>query len=239
MDEDTITNIFSEYGVSIYSRVGNIPRFKEEQDKQIVDLVHRVISPNGIIIDVACGTGTILDALDIEQRIGIDLAQGMIDTATKTTSPDIAYMSGNALSLQFQDEFAEGIICKNALYFLDYKQAFTEWSRVLKQNGYLIFTSLLPNPNWEKLWEIALRDTTTAPLMAYFNSEINQEELIKALEPVKQEVIYQQQIKPLLNPPISLQDLQSALKQTSFSNIKIIDDAHYCATQYLISAQKK
>ncbi|MHA1854385.1 MAG: class I SAM-dependent methyltransferase [Candidatus Heimdallarchaeaceae archaeon] len=210
-----------------------------DQNKQIVDLINELVQPGDVVLDVACGTGTILQALDDRiKRIGLDIACGMITKARETTSRDISYFLGNAEQPTFQKEIADVVLCKNSFYFMNPERAISAFSWLTKSHGHLILTTYSENPDFERLWKTALHDSTVTVQKEYEAGYASESDLVQAKESLEKEPLFQVEVQKLTNKPIPYDKLEKLLLDNSYSIIKLIDDDHYCGTQYLIVASK-
>lgn len=110
--------------------------------------LHRV-DPDDIVLDVACGTGivvrTIRDRFGGDPTVtGIDLSEGMIDTARYVCRRDgvvANFFVGDATSTPFQNGQFTFVICQQGLqYFPDEDPALTEIRRVGADGARFVFT---------------------------------------------------------------------------------------------------
>lgn len=122
--------IASEYDTS---REGYYTRFHIKELSNTIDL-----SEGDIVLDVACGTGTLLRELSKKVKIqanGLDISENMIRVA-KTRYPDMSFKTQPCYPLEWDDESIDIITVCCAFHHFDNPQGFVnECKRVLKENG--------------------------------------------------------------------------------------------------------
>lgn len=106
------------------------------------DLVERArpIAPSARILDLGCGTGIVARVL--RERLGggaritgYDLSPQMLEVARRL-GPDIEWREGNAMSLPFEDNAFDLVLCQQMLQFVpDRIAALGEVRRVLAPGG--------------------------------------------------------------------------------------------------------
>ena len=104
------------------------------------------VSEGERVLDVATGTGEV--ALGLARAgawvTGVDLAPEMIAVAREKArgAPDIEFLVADALALPFADASFDVVVCAASLFFMpDMHAALTEWRRVLKPGGRVVFSS--------------------------------------------------------------------------------------------------
>ncbi len=124
------------------SREGRYTRFHIKELVETIDL-----SEGDIVLDVACGNGTLLGELSKKARIqanGIDISENMIHAA-KMRYPDINFEVRPCCPLEWGDESIDVItICCAFHHFDDPQGSVNECKRVLKKNG----TVYIAEPNF-------------------------------------------------------------------------------------------
>lgn len=147
----TYNKIAFEYDTS---REGQYTRFHIKELSGTIDL-----HEGDIVLDVACGNGTLLGELSKKAKIqanGIDLSENMIHAA-KMRYPDINFAVKPCCPLEWSNESIDIVtICCAFHHFDNPKEFVNECKRVLKKNG----TVYIADPNFgtvlrfiaNKLW---------------------------------------------------------------------------------------
>lgn len=117
----------------------------------IAELVNTIeLKENDVVLDVACGTGTLLGKLNNIKKIhacGIDISEKMIDVA-RQKYPRITFKVQPYYPLQFEDESIDVITVCCAFHHFENPQNFVdECKRVLKKNGRVY----IADPNYSPL----------------------------------------------------------------------------------------
>ena len=103
-----------------------------------------------IVLDVACGTGTLLQELSKKAKIqanGLDVSENMIHVA-KMRYPNMNFKVRPCYPLEWSDESIDIITVCCAFHHFDNPQGFVnECKRVLKKNG----TVYIADPNFSAL----------------------------------------------------------------------------------------
>ena len=149
-------NVWRPFGYFLTS-----DRYFSRDLKRITDLLaperHR------LVLDLACGPGnftrSIAKANPQTRVVGFDLARQMLERAADLTPPHefphVTYIRGSALSLPFQPEVFDAVICCGALQlFTDYDRSLSEISRVLKSGGEFVCQTVVgpkPTPLWLRM----------------------------------------------------------------------------------------
>ena len=134
------------------------------------DVAHRLgILPVSRVLEVACGTGAVTRAMSAAlphsvQIVATDLNQPMLDyAASKPMNRDIDWRKADAMSLPFEDETFDAVVCQfGAMFFPDKPKAFSEARRVLKRGGSYIMSV------WDRIEENEFADVVTASLASMF-----------------------------------------------------------------------
>jgi len=131
------------------------------------DLVERLPSNAGAILEIAAGTGQVTrllrDKCPGAKIIATDLNPGMIETAKTTVKKEdkVEWMIADAQQLPFEDNIFDAVVFQFGLMFVPDKQkAVNEAYRVLKPGGKFIFNT------WDKIQNneiyITANDTTNS-----------------------------------------------------------------------------
>jgi ubiquinone/menaquinone biosynthesis C-methylase UbiE len=141
---------------------------QDEDDTRyfLVDVAHLQDKPAHRIVDICCGTGSVL--LAFAKRcpgavlVGYDFSHGMLRKAQeKTAATRAVFVEGDAAQLPFADNSFDVVACSHALYELKgqaREQALWEMKRVMQSDGVvLIMEHELPsNPVIKLLFHLRL-----------------------------------------------------------------------------------
>jgi SAM-dependent methyltransferase len=107
-----------------------------------IELFRNAVGRCKKVLDIGCGTGhpSLYIAKDVEQIIGIDKSEKMIEIARrrlhKTGPTNVFFEVGDAERLRFSDRaFDAVVLCGSLATFTDKKKALREIRRVLNENG--------------------------------------------------------------------------------------------------------
>ena len=138
------------------------------------DLVRRVmaLSPNAVL-ETAAGSGVVTRALAAKlpqssTYVVTDLNQAMLDYAASQQVSDlrIKWQQANALSLPFEDESFDVVLCQfGAMFFPDHIAGYREAKRVLKRGGHFLFNV------WDKIEENIFANDVTNALAKIFPND--------------------------------------------------------------------
>lgn len=103
------------------------------------------ISPEVIILDLACGTGElmrlILEKNPTQNITGIDLSPAMLNIAKAKLKkyPQARLVNTSVKKLSFENQFFDLVVCANAFHYFDCPQlVLAEIKRLLKPHGKVI-----------------------------------------------------------------------------------------------------
>jgi len=151
----------------LYNRVAPkynaIKKFSPEEDSLLLAYpLHHALPPNfnGIVLDVATGTGRLPKALGRfppfqGKVIGLDHSRQMMAVA-RQSMPHLPLIAADAMRLPFASNALPAVTCLEALEFLpDPKNGLRELVRVLSPGGVLLTTqrigweaNLMPGKTW-------------------------------------------------------------------------------------------
>jgi len=109
------------------------------------------------ILDLGCGTGALLDNLDVDSKdyVGVDISENMIEKA-RLKHPNCTFHVGDMANLPFNDEQFNNVVCLyGGISYADPK-VYSEIMRVLKPQGKYFL--MLLNPHYEKRKSYILKD---------------------------------------------------------------------------------
>lgn len=139
------------------SRYDEVAVLQKEVGQRLLERLEYMRIEPQVIVDVGAGTG--LCSLPLNKRykksqvIALDIAPAMLVQARKklgwlekTFSNKLGFVCGDADTLPLQDQSVDMIFSNLTLQWCgDLEQTFSEFRRVLKSNGLLMFTTLGPD----------------------------------------------------------------------------------------------
>ena len=131
------------------------------------------------ILDVACGTGLLLESLaerpDRPELFGVDRVPAMLETARHRLGQRATLLEGTAETLPFEDAAFRLVISTNALhYFSDVDAALQEIRRVISPSGNLVITDWCRDYLSMKLLNRVLPMTRHAHVHTFSTRELEQ-----------------------------------------------------------------
>lgn len=114
-------------------------------DRNILDRFSEMIPSESLIYDFGCGSGQTTKYLydkNKHQVIGLDFSENAIILARKNF-PEVKFVIDDMLNSKMESFSANGIAAFYAIVHFDYddiKRAIMEWYRLLKNNGYCLFS---------------------------------------------------------------------------------------------------
>jgi ubiquinone/menaquinone biosynthesis C-methylase UbiE len=118
---------------------------------------------SGSVLDVACGTGTLLEMAKIKglKCYGIDISEGMITVAKKKV-PDAEITQASYYEMPYPEERFDNVVATNALSgdSIDARKVLLEMLRVCRCGGWIYIAE----------WPKALKDTFVERLVIWFAS---------------------------------------------------------------------
>jgi ubiquinone/menaquinone biosynthesis C-methylase UbiE len=149
----------TEYDKEFYQEDSKYPTLKYRHNYMLKRIDGLNFPENAKVLDIGCGPGEmVLDLMKHNWEIwGIDIAQSMIDIASKKieknkTRPNIAHLAvGDIENLSFEENSFDLIVCAGVIEYLADDQKWSrEITRVLKPGGVLLIniTNKYAIRNW-------------------------------------------------------------------------------------------
>ena len=135
--------------------------------------------PTGRVLDVACGTGLLLEVLanrpDYPELVGVDKVPAMLDVARQRIGSNATLLECTAAELPFDDASFQLVTCTNALhYFPDAAAALQEIRRVISASGHLVITDWCRDYLWMRILNRVLPWTSHAHVHTFSSDELEQ-----------------------------------------------------------------
>ena len=136
------------------------------------------------VLDVACGTGAVLELLNGEypnkRLVGLDLTPGMIDVARAKQLDNVRFVVGDAEALPFGSQSFDAVLCSNSFHHYPHPEKFfSEAARVLRPGGRLILRDYTSNDF--VVWLMNNIELPLARLMGHGDVRISKVSELRAL----------------------------------------------------------
>lgn len=119
----------------------------------LLPFLRYAIPPGKSILEIGCGTGYVLDALQPSRGVGIDIAPALIDYA-RQQYPNLTFETMNAQDLDLDGEQFDFVLLSDTIGLLsDVQQVFSQLRAVCHQNTRIIIT--YRNQLWTPLLKLA------------------------------------------------------------------------------------
>ncbi|MGA1858659.1 methyltransferase domain-containing protein [Azospirillum sp. 11R-A] len=133
------------------------------------DMARRLAGMEGRILETAAGTGIVTRALvqtlpASVELVATDLNQPMLDhAAQKLDASRVIWRQANALSLPFESDSFDALVCQfGVMFFPDKPEGFAEARRVLKPGGRFLFSV------WDRIEDNEIAAVVSAAVAAAF-----------------------------------------------------------------------
>lgn len=132
--------------------------------------------PSDRVLDVGCGTGTLLYALSTScpgtQLAGVDASPEMLAIARRKLGPSVELQVAWAESLPYPSESFDIVVSSSVFHYLhEPVLALQEWARVLKPSGRMVITDWCDDYLACRVCDRLLRHFNAAYFRAYAEQE--------------------------------------------------------------------
>ena len=103
------------------------------------------------VLDLGCGTGALLRALEPALAVGVDASQAMLDCARRR-APDHRYARITGPELPLEDSSVDTVISLLSWRYLDWDPMLAEVVRVLRPGGRLLLVDMVASPASLREW---------------------------------------------------------------------------------------
>ena len=118
--------------------------------RQLEKYLQYLIPSNSSVIEIGCGTGDLLAALNPERGVGIDISPKMVETA-REKFPHLQFETGDLEDLQIEEKFDYVVVVETIGHVDDIQSAFRELRKVCKPETRVIIVY------YNYLWEPVLK----------------------------------------------------------------------------------
>jgi len=115
--------------------------------------------PLGYVLDVGCGTGTMLSKLSGESvKVGLDISPKMIAKAKEKLGTNCYLCAGDSETLPFRDESFDVILSSLSFHHYENPEAVVaEIRRVIRKGGRLLICDVYDTFPWRFFWNVRFR----------------------------------------------------------------------------------
>ena len=118
--------------------------------RELEKYLRYLIPANSSVIEIGCGTGDLLSALNPKRGLGVDISSKMVEIAQKKF-PHLQFETGDLEDLQVEEKFDYVVVVETIGHVDDIQSAFNELSKVCKSETRVIIVY------YNYLWEPVLK----------------------------------------------------------------------------------
>ena len=136
---------------------GDYDRWKERSSyyyELLTDIYREFVPPGATVLEIGCGTGTLLHSLSPRRGVGVDLSPGMVEIAA-SKHPALTFLVADAENLDLGETFEFVIVPDVIEHLSDVGAMFRSVRRHCGQGSRIIVTSV--NPLWAPVLHLAER----------------------------------------------------------------------------------
>ena len=215
--------------------------YHQHIEKPAMISILKTIVKNKDVLDLGCGSGVFtkkIRSMGTKSIVGLDLSNGLIDIA-KRENPKIKFHVGNATKTHFKNSQFDVISSSLMIHYLkNLKPVFKEVSRILKKDGFFVFS--ISHPLIGLLKEIKVKGKKIMTIINYFQNRRVVWEVEKGAEVVDYQHTFESIIEPLNNSGFIIEralEPRPSKKSKRF-NKKIFEKTSYYPSFLIIKAKK-
>ena len=136
---------------------GEYDRWKERSSyyyELLAGIYREFVPPGATVLEIGCGTGTLLHSLSPRRGVGVDLSPGMVEIAA-SKHPALTFLVADAEKLDLGETFEFVIVPDVIEHLSDVGAMFRAVRRHCGQGSRIIVTSV--NPLWAPVLHLAER----------------------------------------------------------------------------------
>lgn len=135
---------------NVASIIGDYASYNQSYHQRLRDIYRFLVSEDKKVLEIGCGTGNLIGALNPSLGVGIDLSKEMLNIARKK-NPGIQFIHCDAHSLPLNGTFDVIILSDIVNDLWDVQSVLGEVSRVSKSKTRIIINT------YSRVWELPLR----------------------------------------------------------------------------------
>jgi ubiquinone/menaquinone biosynthesis C-methylase UbiE len=136
---------------------GDYDRWKQRSSyyyELLAGIYREFVPPGATVLEIGCGTGTLLHSLYPRRGVGVDLSPGMVEIAA-SKHPALTFLVADAENLDLRETFEFVIVPDVIEHLSDVGAMFRSTRRHCGQDSRVIVTSV--NPLWAPVLHLAER----------------------------------------------------------------------------------
>jgi len=140
-NEITHGKFIAKHGEQIWN--WSSPAGKKRWQRRINLFVEKLGTQTINVLEIGCGTGLFTQeiAKTPHKITAIDISDDLLNIAKqRITTENVCFLNENAYQTTFADNNFDAIIGSSVLHHLDINKALSEFHRILKNKGFLLFT---------------------------------------------------------------------------------------------------
>ncbi|MDB4699028.1 bifunctional class I SAM-dependent methyltransferase/glycosyltransferase family 2 protein [Candidatus Latescibacteria bacterium] len=155
--------------------------------KQLIDYLRFLVPPGASVLELGCGSGEILNALEPAKGVGVDLSEQMVEKA-RAKFPHLEFRVGDAETYDGEETFEYVLVLGLINHLYDVQQTFAQVRKACDRHTRVIVLNL--NFVWQPLFRLleTMRLRKRQPDLNWLPlGDMENLLLINGLEPVKKD----------------------------------------------------